>query len=279
MLFTYINLPKQNFQLIPCLIYCVENEELTRKLREKLLRFERESRFLRKDSDQRKVIEEVFDTSTLLALEELVRRNYIIELYGVVRAGKEARVYYGVTDDGSARAVKIYLTTTAEFRKRLIYIAGDIRFGRLPTTSRETVYLWVQKEFKNLQQANSVGIRVPRPYGFYKNLLVMEYIGNPPHPAPTFAETDVDKDDFKWTFKTISALYARAKLVHADLSEYNIFKLNNERVLFDFGSAVLNSHPNAEEFLLRDITNMVRFFKRRGIYSKEPQEWLREIIK
>ncbi len=247
------------------------------KMRERLLRLERENRYLRKDSDQRKVMEEVFDRATLLAIEELVSRRDLGDLHGVVSAGKEARLYYGVDPAGSPVAVKIYLTSSAEFKKRVAYIAGDRRFGKLPTGSRDAIYLWVRKEFKNLQLAESAGVRVPHPVAFHRNVLVMEYIGEPPNPAPTFAETEVDQRDCDWTFETISALYRKAKLVHADLSEFNIFKAGDERVLFDMGSAVLSSHPYAPEYLRRDVSNMVRFFRKRGLQGRDTDSWLQEL--
>lgn len=253
-------------------------EDESAKMQERMMRFERERRFLRKDSDQRKVMEEVFDRATLVAVEELVRRGQFADLNGVVAAGKESRVYWGVNPKGSPVAVKIYLTASAEFKKRLGYIAGDRRFGRLPANARETINLWVRKEFKNLQSAAAVGVRVPAPHGFYKNILVMEYIGQPPAPAPTFSETEVDQEDYRWTFGTIAKLYKAANLVHADLSEFNIFKAGGERVLFDMGSAVLNSHPQAAEFLRRDIWNMVRFFRKRGLFEKDAEAWLKELV-
>jgi len=243
----------------------VAEPDESRKMQERLLRFERESRYLRKDSDQRKVLEEVFDQATLLAVEDLIARKDLAELNGVVRAGKEARVYFGEDRAGNPVAVKIYLTSASDFRKRMVYIAGDRRFGRLPSGSRDTVYLWTRKEFKNLQVAEAVGVRVPRPIAFNKNILIMEYIGKPPDPAPTFAETEVDESDYDWTFDTIGVLWKKARLVHADFSEFNVFKTEAERVLFDMGSAVLTSHPQAMEFLKRDVANMVRFFKKRGV--------------
>jgi len=256
----------------------VAEPDESRKLTERLLRYERESRYLRKDSDQRKVLEEVFDQSTLLAIEELVARKNLRELNGVVNAGKEARVYFGENMNGGPVAVKIYLVSASDFRKRLSYIAGDRRFGNLPSGSRDTIYLWTRKEFKNLQLADAAGVRVPRPIAFLKNILVMEYIGNPPGPAPTFAETEVDETDYDWTFKTIGRLWKKAKLVHADLSEFNVFKTEKERVLFDMGSAVLFSHPQSEEFLKRDVSNMVRFFRKRGIVKGDADSWMEKIV-
>jgi RIO kinase 1 len=257
----------------------VAERDESRKMQERLLRSERENRYLRKDSDQRKSMEEVFDRATLLAVEELVSRKELSDLFGVVNSGKEARVYYGVDIVGTPVAVKIYLTSTSEFKRRMGYIAGDRRFGKLPSNSREAIYLWVRKEFKNLQLADSAGVRVPRPRAFHRNILVMEYIGEPPNPAPTFAESEVDASDCDWTFRTVKELYRKAHLVHADLSEFNVFKNGDERVLFDMGSAVLTSHPQAEEFLKRDLSNMVRFFRKRGISVEDADFWMREIVK
>lgn len=253
--------------------------EESRKMKERLLRFERESRYLRKDSDQRKVLEEVFDQATLLAIEELVARKDLGDLFGVVSAGKEARVYYGEDHEHRPVAVKIYLVSASDFRKRLVYIAGDRRFGRLPSGSRDTIYLWTRKEFRNLQVAEKAGVRVPKPIAFHKNILVMEYMGTPPEPAPTFAETEVDQGDYEWTFGAIRALWKRAGLVHADFSEFNVFKSGDERVLFDMGSAVLASHPQAAEFLRRDVANMVRFFRKRGLEGRDTDSWMEKIVK
>jgi RIO kinase 1 len=248
------------------------------QLRERILRFERESRYLKKDSNERKVIEEVFDRATLWAINHLLSNGQLDYLNGVVNAGKEARVYWGVAPDGSARAVKIYLTASAEFKKRLRYIAGDRRFAKIPNSSRGIAMVWVQKEFKNLQLAAGAGIRVPRPYAFNENVLVTEYIGTPPSPAPRFVDTEVDESDYEWSIETVEKLYTKAQLVHADLSEYNVFKLEGEDVLFDMGSAVLTTHPEAKELLLRDVANMVRFFKKRGIYEREPEDIVEEIV-
>jgi RIO kinase 1 len=224
-------------------------------------------------------MEEVFDQATRLALRDLMSKGEISELNGVVSAGKEGRVYYGVTGKGDPRAVKIYMVASADFKKRLVYISGDRRFGKIPGSSTEIIKLWVRKEFKNLQLAHSKGVRVPRPYSFLRNVIVMEYIGEPPAPAPTMAEAEVDPSDYKWVFSSISKLYRSAELVHADLSEYNIFKWGDERVIFDMGSAVTNSHPQAATFLRRDIANMVRFFRKRGIFEREAEDWFGEITK
>jgi len=63
----------------------------------------------------------------------------------------------------------------------------------------------------------------------------------------------------------MKTLYCKAKIVHADLSEYNIMVWRRDPVFFDFGQAVLRSHPNADFFLERDVRNIVSFFRKRGV--------------
>ncbi|MCX8191374.1 MAG: AarF/UbiB family protein, partial [Nitrososphaerales archaeon] len=126
-------------------------------------------------------------------------------------------------------------------------------------------------EYKNLVTAFNSGIRVPRPIAVMKNVLVMEFIGENGNPAPLLNEVRVSKADYKKVISIIKNMYRKAKLVHADLSEYNIFKWRRELIVFDFGSAVDIGHPSADQFLMRDISNINRFFMKRGI-DVEPED-------
>jgi len=76
----------------------------------------------------------------------------------------------------------------------------------------------------------------------------------------------------------VRGLYRRARLVHADLSEYNIFSHKGMLILFDFGSAVNIAHPNSQEFLVRDITIINRFFSRRGVEVLPLDEALKRVV-
>jgi len=49
-----------------------------------------------------------------------------------------------------------------------------------------------------------------------------------------------------------------------------------EPVLIDMGQSLLLSHPNADEFLRRDVGNIVFFFNRLGLKCSE-EEIIREI--
>lgn len=71
-------------------------------------------------------------------------------------------------------------------------------------------------------------------------------------------------------------LYRKAKLVHADLSEYNILLLE-EPVIIDLSQAVLLDHPKALQYLRRDVRNIARFFNKFGVKVLE-DELFEEIV-
>jgi len=243
---------------------------------ERLTRFERESLLLRKRSEDYQVIEEVFDKPTLLVLNNLMNKGHINALHGVINTGKEARVYLGVRGNSENVALKIYLTVASDFRKRLPYIEGDPRFPR--TKKGEIMSVWARKEYRNLQAAYRASVPVPEPYGVYRNILIMEFIGTANRPSLLLAQTDVDEDDYHKLLRAIKKLYRKSGLVHADLSEFNVFKWKRRLILFDFGFAVDVSHPRANEFLMRDISNINRFFSKRGVSIIPNMELLKKII-
>jgi RIO kinase 1 len=231
-----------------------------------LSKYERESRFLNKMSEDYKVFDDVFDMPTLMTINELRSDGIIQYIKGSLAAGKESKVYLAVAPDGSLRIVKIYLTVSAEFKKRMQYIAGDPRFSDIKRGSRSLIMTWARKEFKNMQTAHASGVQVPLPIAVRKNVLIMEFVGDSEgNPTPALVNTEeLTSDDYQQVIKQMTILYQKAKLVHADLSEYNIFKTDRGVMLFDFGSAIDIQHPNSKQFLIRDVTNINRFFEKRG---------------
>jgi RIO kinase 1 len=232
----------------------------------RLSRRERESRLLVKRSEDYQVFDNVFDVPTLMTINDMRDDGTIEHVRGSLAAGKESKVYIAVAPDGSLRILKIYLTVSAEFKKRMQYIVGDPRFSDIKRGSRSLISAWARKEFKNMQAARAAGVRVPSPIAVKKNVLVMEFVGDSEgNPAPSLVESQVTPNDYKKVIEQMTILYQKARLVHADLSEYNIFKTDYGIMLFDFGSAVDIQHPHSKQFLVRDVVNVNRFFEKRGI--------------
>ena len=221
--------------------------------------------------EDKETLEEVFDGRTLTTVMHLLNRRRLRELQGAVKSGKESRIYRGIDMKGGDVAVKIYLTSSAIFRQgRLKYIRGDPRFKDIPHDTRSLIDQWASKEFKNLQLAKEAGLAVPTPIYVEKNVLLMEFIGKNGVPAPYLREVPLQAAS-SWYDKIVEMvkdLYDKAKLVHGDLSEYNILVPDGYPMLIDFAQAVTIEHPEAREFLRRDIDNLNNYFKGLNVRTK-----------
>ena len=226
-----------------------------------------------------KTVNEVLDRPTVLTLHGMIKDKTISYVNGVIRAGKESVVFWAVSPDKHDIALKIYLTSTSNFKKRSSYIVGDPRFSRIRKNTRSLVYLWAKKEYKNLMRCVRNGIIVVKPITVKKNILALEFNGKNGVPTKTLLESQIDEKDYKSAISLIEQLYKQAKLIHCDFSEYNIFKTDDELVVFDLGSAVDLRHPNSLGFLKRDISNITKFFNKRGIQVEDPEKLFKEITK
>ncbi len=226
-----------------------------------------------------KVVNEVLDKPTVMTLYKMIKDHIIAYVNGSISAGKESVVFWGVDEQDASVALKIYLVSTSNFKKREPYILGDPRFLHLKKGTKNIVYLWAKKEFRNLSQCYAAGIPVPQPLYVTNNVLAMDFVGKNGVPNKSLLNSEVDEDDYRQAISIIKDLYHKAKLVHADYSEYNIFKTANGLVVFDLGSAVDLRNHNYIEFLKRDIYNINRFFNKRGIPVDDPKILFEDIIK
>ncbi len=256
-----------------------ENEEgkIWKKLERREEKYIREQKMLRKNRTlELAALEEVFDKSTLMCLYKMFNEGVIKSFHGIISSGKEARVYGGEDSSGNPLAIKIYLTLTTEFRKtRAKYLMGDPRF---PTPKfkdvKKIVNLWASKEFKNLKEAYEADVNVPKPIYWRKNIVIMEFIGENFTPAPTLKDLrNITEDIYKKVLAEVKKLYKSAKLVHADLSEYNVILQPDMHILIiDWPQYVRNNHPNAEQLLKRDLRNILTFFRKKRLLKANLDE-------
>lgn len=229
--------------------------------------YEKDQLMKEKRSEEYEAMEEVFDKSTLMVVYNFMNKGTINEIHGVVKAGKEARVYWGKDKAGNELAIKIYLVVSSEFRKGLVkYIEGDPRFQGVRHDTRSLIFAWAQKEFKNLELAARAKVRVPYPIAVKNNVLIMQFIGENGKVAPSFKESPPKnlQKVYEELMIFLERLYRKAQLVHGDLSEYNIMMQKGKPVIFDMAQAVLLVHPNADFLLRRDLTNLNKYFTRLG---------------
>jgi RIO kinase 1 len=218
-----------------------------------------------KDARSRRIFNDVFDNATVQTIHELARKKYFKEIEFPISTGKEGNVFR-CNDGKNFYALKIYKIDTSDFKHMSEYLVGDERFKRIGKDKLEIVKTWTKKEHRNLTDLNRVGVRVPVPITFRRNCLLMEFIGKDGLAAPTAKKKPFKEP--KKQYKILCGYMAKMvgkKLVHADLSEYNILNNNEELVIIDAGQAVSTLHPNAKEFFERDVRNLSKWFSKQGV--------------
>lgn len=239
-----------------------------RKLMEDLVL---ERKISNKDRSDRATAEQVLDKRTLLVLRRLLQRNIFETIEGCISTGKEANIYHALTPDSKSVAVKVYKTSILIFRDRDRYVSGEFRYrhGYCKRNPRKMVTLWAEKEMRNLSRMYAVGLPVPEPKIVKQNVLVMDFIGSECWPAPLLRNAELSKElaDTLYTELVghMRKMYRDCRLVHADLSEYNMMVDRGKLYIFDVSQSVEHDHPRSLDFLRSDCLNVTKFFGSKGV--------------
>ncbi|TIB97071.1 RIO1-domain-containing protein [Wallemia mellicola] len=238
-----------------------------------------------KDKSDRATTEQVLDPRTRLILLKMINRGVISEINGCLSTGKEANVYHGSappldsTSQGVQLAIKIYKTSILVFKDRDRYVTGEFRFrkGYAKSNPRKMVKLWAEKELRNLKRLWEIGIRCPQPIEVRDNVLVMEFFGTEDGWAsPRLKDAQIASSKFPKLYAqlmvTVRKIYRACRLVHADLSEYNILYHNSQLYIIDVSQSVEQEHPAAFDFLRSDLRNIESFFSKAGVQTLSLRE-------
>ncbi|WJX33808.1 non-specific serine/threonine protein kinase [Trifolium repens] len=211
------------------------------------------------------------DPRTRMVLYKLLSRGELENIYGCISTGKEANVYYGTKSNGQERAIKTYRTSVLAYKDRVRYVDGDRRFTNdyCGSNHGKMVKTWAKKEMRNLLRVKAEGIMCPTPYLLKEHVLVMEFIGKDGCAAPRLKDANLSLDMLRKGYVEIivamRTLYQNCRLVHGDLSEYNILYYAGHLYIIDVSQAVDPDHPRALKFLIEDCIHVSDFFKRHGV--------------
>lgn len=224
-----------------------------------------------KDKSDRATVEQVLDPRTRMILFKMLTRGVISEINGCISTGKEANVYHASTANGESRAIKIYKTSILMFKDRDKYVSGEFRFrrGYCKGNPRKMVRTWAEKEMRNLTRLHTAQIPCPEPIMLRSHVLLMGFIGKNDMPAPLLKNAQVSDSKARELYLQIiqymRRMYQDARLVHADLSEFNILYHSGEVYIIDVSQAVEHDHPHALEFLRKDCANINDFFRKYNV--------------
>ena len=224
-----------------------------------------------KDKADRATVEQVLDPRTRMILFKILNKGVICEINGCISTGKEANVYHAINANGDQRAVKVYKTSILTFKDRDRYVAGEFRFrhGYCRHNPRKMVKTWAEKEMRNLTRLHQAGVPCPEPVILRSHVLVMEFIGIDGWPAPLLKDVTLSESKARELYlqciQIVRNIYWKCRLVHADLSEFNLLYEGDKLYVIDVSQSVEHDHPHALEFLRKDCTNVSEFFKKNGV--------------
>src|SRR6267378_3751193 len=207
---------------------------------------------------------------TPAGLQPLIDDGIIDEVIRSLKSGKEATVYV-VRTGAQIRCAKVYRDMAQRsFQKRAQYQEGrkvrgsrqaramskSTRFGR-----KEQESAWKNAEVDALYQLVAADVRVPKPYGYFNDVLIMELVtdgaGNP---APRLGEVDLPPETAREYHQFLIRQIVRMLsigLIHGDLSEFNVLVAPDGPVIIDLPQVVNAAGNNgALAMLERDVNNI-----------------------
>lgn len=181
----------------------------------------------------------------------LVEDGLVDEVLRPLMSGKEADVYV-VRCGAEIRCAKIYKAPERRgFKQAVQYQEGrkvrnsrraramekGSRFGR-----NEQEQVWQNTEVDALYRLARVGVRVPRPYGCFDGVLLMELITTEDgQEAPRLNDVSMSSEQALEDHSVVIRYVVRmlcAGLIHGDLSEFNILVDDHGPVIIDRKSVV-----------------------------------------
>lgn len=263
-----------------------------KKIWELFTRSEDRWRKRKKRSEDHQTVDAVIDLRTAKLLKQLQNKGFIKTITGTIASGKESGIFLAKLGSKgeehcetlsikSPIIIKIFRTSTLNFKQITQYLSGDRRFRNFSKKTHRVINLWVEKEFSNLKRSVLAEINVPKPILVKKNILLMELLGENGEPFPLLKNSPeaMNESTLKQITDQIKQLFQRAGLVHADLSPFNILIGNQIPYLIDMSQSVLISHPQALKFLKRDLNNILSPFSSKGVRIPDENELFDEITR
>lgn len=232
-------------------------------------------RQISKGEGQRGRLEDLPEITLASVRAEAIATQLATDVKGTISAGKEATVFFALWHNFplALKAYRLHLTPHAKGGKR------KKMGGKSTGYSKDIMSYWASREFWLLDRAFRAGIKVPTPARHIDNMFTARFLGSEGYPAPLLKDASIEYPHrlFEAIVESIFALY-RAFIIHGDLSSFNILLFDNDPWIIDFPQAIdfasrMGRHQTLKEgrpILLRDITNIVRFFTKFGI-TAEPE--------
>ncbi|MEY7851340.1 serine/threonine-protein kinase RIO2 [Natrarchaeobius sp. A-rgal3] len=197
-----------------------------------------------------------FEGYDALALRAFAERETISEFGSPLGVGKESDVYE--VRSYKPHALKYHREGYTNFRE--VHKERDYASDNEHVSWMYTARKAAEREYETLEELYP-DVAVPQPIDQNRHAIVMEKMD-----GVELSRTRLEDEQIVGVLDLLLTEVARAHelgYVHADMSEYNVFVSEGGVTIFDWPQAVPTDHENAEEFLRRDLENILGYFRRK----------------
>ncbi|MCL4251131.1 MAG: hypothetical protein KJ065_23480 [Anaerolineae bacterium] len=235
----------------------------------------------------------LFEEGWLLsALRSFYDQALITDVLARVRGGKEANVYRCAahpTTGVTLVAAKVYRPRMfRNLRNDKLYREGRqilrVEGGAVKENDRRTMRAldqgsaygselahtsWLMHEYRALETLYMAGAAVPRPIAVSENAILMGYAGDGSLAAPALSDVALDVDEARSLYDEVVRnlhIMLRHRIIHGDLSAYNILYWDDRVTIIDFPQVVdIGSNRQAANILHRDVVRVCEYFSEQGV--------------
>lgn len=217
-----------------------------------------------------------FEGYDALALNAFVKRKSISAIGDEVGVGKESVIYEAILPP--ELAIGELVPVVIKFHREGRTSFKQIKRVREHLGEREH-FSWIyaarlaaQREY-DIMTTLYPEVSIPKPFDHNRHAIVMELAKGSLLSKTKLIDPEWYLDEI---LKQVKITYSLG-VIHADLSEYNIFASEDGVQLIDWPQYITPEHPHADEILERDVSNVLtHFFRKYGI-KRELDEAIREI--
>ncbi|AEH60556.1 RIO-like kinase [Methanosalsum zhilinae DSM 4017] len=198
----------------------------------------------------------------VLAINTFVKRNTVSAIGDEIGVGKESIVHEAISEPDIG--IGDPLSVVIKFHRQGMTSFKQVKRTREHLVDKEH-FSWIyaarlaaQREYDVMQKIYP-DVSVPRPIDHNRHAIVMELIEGNSLNKTKLLDPQYFLDEILEQIKTLYSF----GIIHADLSEYNIFVNPKGVKIIDWPQYVTQDHPHADELLERDVNNVLNHFSRK----------------
>jgi len=217
-----------------------------------------------------------FDGYDALALNTFVKRHTLSAIGDEIGVGKESVIHEAIKEP--ELAIGEPTPVIVKFHREGRTSFKQVKRVREHLADREH-FSWIYaarlaaKREYDIMKTVYPKVSIPKPIDHNRHAIVMAVARGSLLVKTKLLEPEWFLDEILRQMKSTYSL----GIIHADLSEYNIFVDTDSVELIDWPQYVTPDHPQADELLRRDVSNILVYFKRKYRLKRNIDDVVAEI--